>query len=249
MTAHVFGGSSSPSCSNHALRKTAMDNEELYGKDVATILERNFCVDDMLKSFPTAEEAITVIQQVKDLCSNGGFNLTKFISNNTTVLKLIPDDSRRTVVKDEELASGCLPEDKALGVKWNTEKETPRFTIKLVEKPSTRRGLLSMLSSVYDPLGLGAPFMLKGRQIIQQLCQQKVQWDEQIDERSAYEWLKWKNNLLTLGNVTVPRCYKPKDFGKNITYSLHHFSDASESGYGQASQLRMENENGDITAV
>ena len=36
-------------------------------------------------------------------------------------------------------------------------------------------GLLSMLSSVYDPLGLGAPFMLKGRQIIQQLCQDKLQ--------------------------------------------------------------------------
>ena len=120
MTAHVFGGSSSPSCSNFTLRKTAMDNEERYGKDVATILERNFYVDDMLKSFPTAEEAITVIQQVKDLCSNAGFNLTKFVSNNTTVLKSIPDDSRRTAIKDEELALGCLPEDKALVVKWNT---------------------------------------------------------------------------------------------------------------------------------
>ena len=83
MTA-VSGRSSPPSCSNFALRKTAMDSEELYGKDVATIFERNFYVDDMLKSFSTAEEAITVIQQVKDLCSNGGFNLTKFISNNTS---------------------------------------------------------------------------------------------------------------------------------------------------------------------
>ena len=132
MTAHVFGGSLSPSCSNFALRKTALDNEELYGKDVATILERNFYVDDMLKSFLTVEEAITVIQQVKDLCSNGGFNLTKFIRNTTTVLKSIPDDSRRTVVKNEELAMGCLPEDKALGVKWDTEKDTLGFTIKLV---------------------------------------------------------------------------------------------------------------------
>ena len=80
MTAHVFGGSSSPSCSKFALRKTALNNEELYGKVVATILEINFFVNDMLKSFSTAEETITVIQQVKDLCSNGGFNLTKFIS-------------------------------------------------------------------------------------------------------------------------------------------------------------------------
>ena len=83
-----------------------------------------------------------------------------------------------------------------------------------MDKPSTRRGLLSVLSSVFDPLGLGTPFMLKERQIIKQLCQEKLQWDEQIDERSAYEWLKWKNNLLTLENVTEPRCYRPKDFGK-----------------------------------
>ena len=86
---------------------------------------------------------------------------------------------------------GCLPEDTALGVKWDTEKDTLEFTMKLVEKPSTRHGLLSMLSSVYDPLGLGASFMLKRRQIIQQLWQEKLQWDEQIDERLAYEWLKW----------------------------------------------------------
>ena len=85
----------------------------------------------------------------------------------------------------------CLPEDKALGVKWDTEKDTLEFKMKLVEKPSTRHGLLSMLSSVYDPLGLGAPFMLKRRQIIQQLWQEKLQWDQQIDERLAYEWLKW----------------------------------------------------------
>ena len=163
MTAHVFGGSSSPSCSNFTLRKTPMDNEELYGKDVATILERNFYVDDMLKSFLTVEEAITVIQQVKDLCSNGGFNLTKFISSSITVLESIPDDSRRTAVKNEELVLVCLPDEKALGVKWDTEKDTLGFTIKLVEKPSTRRRLLSMLSSVYDPVGLGSPFMLKGR--------------------------------------------------------------------------------------
>ena len=51
-----------------------------------------------------------------------------------------------------------------------------------------------------------------------------MQWDEKIDERSAYEWLKWKNILLTLEN----------------------FSDASESEYKQVSYLRMENENGDM---
>ena len=126
---------------------------------------------------------------MEDLCSNGGFDLPKFISNNATVLKSIFEDSRRTDVKNEELSLGCLPEDKALGAKWDAEKDTLGFTIKLVDKPSTRCGLYSMLSSVYNPLGLEAPVMLKGRQMIQQLSQNKLEWEKQIDERSAYEWL------------------------------------------------------------
>ena len=32
MTAHVFGGISSPSCSNYALKKTAADNIKKYGE-------------------------------------------------------------------------------------------------------------------------------------------------------------------------------------------------------------------------
>ena len=36
--------------------------------------------------------------------------------------------------------------------------------------------MLSELSSVYDPLGLASPFILKGRRITQKLCQGIV-WD------------------------------------------------------------------------
>ena len=101
-----------------------------------------------------------------------------------------------------------------------------------------------MLSSIYDPPGLGAPFLLKGRLIIQQLCRDRLGWDEPIDEKSSHEWLKWKNTLVAMENINIPRCYKPTDFSHIVEYTLHHFSDASETGYGQASYLRMINENG-----
>ena len=137
---------------------------------------------------------------------------------------------------------GNLPEEKALGVKWDTQNDTLGFYIKFADKPLTRRGLLSTLSSVYDPLGLAAPFLLKGRQIIQQLCRNRLNWDEPIDERSSYEWQKWKNNLSMVEDIKIHRCYKPHGFERIINYSLHHFSDASECGYGQATYLRMVND-------
>ena len=68
--------------------------------------------------------------------------------------------------------------------------------------------------------------------------------DEPIDEKSPYEWLKWKNTLIAMENINISRCYKSTDFGQIVEYTLHHFSDAIETGYGQARYLRMINENG-----
>ena len=93
-------------------------------------------------------------------------------------MKSIPNEYRKEGVKDKDLQLGALPEDKALGVKWNVQDDTLGFTIKMGKKATTRRGLLSDLSSVYDPLGFGAPFLLKGRLIIQQLCKNNMDWDE-----------------------------------------------------------------------
>ena len=107
------------------------------------------------------------------------------------MLKSIRDEDRRKNVSDEALIFGKLPENKALGVKWNISKDTLGVQTKIAENPSTRRGLLSVLSSIYDPpLGLRGPFLLKGRLIIQQLCRDRLGWDETIDEKSSYELLK-----------------------------------------------------------
>ena len=152
---------------------------------------KDFYVDDLLKSFPTVKKAVNGIKQLQELCSRGGFNLTKFTSNKQEVIKSIPDDKRKPNIRNELVTLGNLPEERALGVKWDTQNDTRGFFyIKLADKRLTRRGLLSTLSSVYDPLGLGAPFLLKGKQIIQLLCRKRLNWDAPIDERSSYEWQK-----------------------------------------------------------
>ena len=74
--------------------------------------------------------------------------------------------------------------------------------------PATRQGLLAALSSIYDLLGLGAPFLLKGRQIIQTLCKQNLKWDDPTDDEIAQEWLKWRNNLIMLQDKSLSRCMK-----------------------------------------
>ena len=56
--------------------------------------------------------------------------------------------------------------DRALGIQWNTEEDKLEFKVKLMEKSMTRRGMLSIISSIYDPLGLVNPHLLKGKKVL-----------------------------------------------------------------------------------
>ena len=61
MKVHLFGASSSPGCANFGLKKAADDDEEEFGNDAALFIRRDFYVDDGLKSVPTAQEAVGLI--------------------------------------------------------------------------------------------------------------------------------------------------------------------------------------------
>ena len=84
-------------------------------------------------------------------------------------LRLIPNEHRKDGVNNRDLNLGTLPKDKALRVKWNIQEDTLGFIVMMNDKAPTKCGLLAALSSVYDPLGLGAPFLLKSLLILQRL--------------------------------------------------------------------------------
>ena len=170
MCVHVFGGKSSPGCCNYAFRRTALDNVSSYIKEATNTLLRNFYVDDVLKSVPSVRDALTLIQEFRDLRKKGGFKLTKFISNKKDVLYQIADALKRDGAKDKDL-TGSLPIERALGIFWDAENDVIKFKIDLKDQPMTRPGMLSVISSRYDPLGLACPFLLQGRRLLQGLCQ------------------------------------------------------------------------------
>ena len=247
MTVHLFGSVSSPSCSNFALRRTADDNKNEFGDDICNTLHKKFYVDDQLKSYATASQAKTKTKRVKELCSRGGFNLTKFVSNSRDFLENIDKKDQGKHVKDLNLDVDVLPVERALGVCWSVENDSLGFRIQLQDKPLSRRGILATVSSIYDPLGLAAPFLLQGRLLLQQLCSSKKGWDEDISFEERSKWEKWRIELPRLESLSIRRCFKPEGFGRVVNISLHHFSDASDIGYGEASYLRLENENGQVS--
>ena len=243
MTAHLFGGIWSPSCCNYVLRRTADDNKSKFSLDVTETVRKNFYVDDCLKSVPTSKAAISLVNELQQLLMQGGFKLTKWLSNDRSVLQAIPEKDRVEEVRRLDLRHDVvdLPTERALGVLWDSELDNLGYEISVVEKPSTRRGILSIMSSVYDPLGFICPFVLPAKVITQELCRRCIKWDDRIPDDVLKSWNNWLEDLPRLNEVSLKRCIKPKDFGEPMSSQLHHFSDASSTGYGAVTYIRLVN--------
>ncbi len=135
-------------------------------------------MDDCLKSVATEDKAVALVRELMTLCASGGFHLTKWVSNSRALLGSIPDHKRAAKVKDLVLEHVELPVERALGMQWCTSSDSFRYKINLPDKPCTRRGILSVVSSVYDPMGFLAPLLLPIKLILRDLCQEKKGWDE-----------------------------------------------------------------------
>jgi hypothetical protein len=245
MTVHLFGATSSPGCSNHTLKETAKRFEWKYGRKASEFIENEFYVDDGLTSVIGVTDAIQLVKDSKNLCAEGGFNLQKFISSHVEVIESIPLEDRAKGVKNLNFEEH-LPVEPALGVHWNVNEDTFQYKVELKDKPDTRRGILSNVASIFDPLGLVAPVILKGKQILQELCKGQIDWDREIPCDIHEKWKKWKNDVLGLRNLQIPRCFKA-NLSKNIVKKeLHYFSDASDDGYGQCTYLRLIDVDGNV---
>jgi len=238
MRVHLFGAASSPGCANYGLKHVAIQGQGHFNEASIRFIERNFYVDDGLTSVFTIDEAIHLVSEVRQLCSSGKLHVHKFVSNRQEVLASIPKEECAETVRNQDLALGEPQIERALGVKWCVVSDQFQFRVIVNEHPLSRRGVLSTVASIYDPLGFVAPFILVGKQILQQMCQDKMSWDEPLSDDLRPQWEEWLRDLQNLADVKIQRCYLPEGFKEVQKYELHHFSDASVTGYGECTYLR-----------
>ena len=80
-------------------QRLAIDNEKKFVEVATATFKKKFYVDDLLKSVLNADKACQLIEDVINMCAKGGFNLTKFTSNEKKVLVKIPEEKRRKGIK------------------------------------------------------------------------------------------------------------------------------------------------------
>ena len=160
------------------------------------------------------------------------------------VLDLVPESEKAASVKTLDFDHALT--ERALGVQWNVLADTFSFRIAKREKPATRRGILSVVSSVYDPLGVVSPFILPAKAILQNLCRKRIGWDDEIPTSDLQYWTAWLEYLPKLEQFEIDRCLKGPASAEIVSYELHHFADASEKGYGAVSYLRQTSKFGEV---
>ena len=102
------------------------------------------------------------------------------MSNSKIVLSsILPDKYAKSIVN---LSFQDLPTERTLDLVWDTHADCFKFDVHLPNRPVTRRGMLSRVSSLYDPLGFVSPILLLAKQLLQKLRRRKLGWDEEVDD-------------------------------------------------------------------
>ena len=187
----MYGMTSSSGCANIGLKTTADDYERECESQAANFVRNNFYVDDRLKSASSSADAIDLILKTRTLCKKEGFRLHKIISNSKQVIEAVPPDERAKGVQDLDPTGDALPIERDLGAEWRVESDTFKFRVELADRPLTRRGILSTVSSVLDPLEVLAPFVLIGKRNLQELCRDGANWDDKVSDYRLSMWERW----------------------------------------------------------
>jgi hypothetical protein len=188
----------------------AEDNKEDYYAGVVRAVKENLYVDDMAASKGIVTEGIELVTDLPEMTEKGGFRLTKFISNSPEVMAVVPPEDRASSVKGLDFSDySCttgFPVERTLGVHWDVK--TVQFICRVVtscETP-TKRNILKVVARTFDPLGIFSPFLLPAHQIFQELCRQKLAWDQTFEGDLHDRWLSWLKDFEVLTDFRMIRC-------------------------------------------
>lgn len=201
-------------------------------------------MDDFFKSVESVRKALELHSQLVKLMELGHFHLTKWLSNAKEVIEQIPEAERAPSIKvvDDEI---IMPVERALGIVWNTKSDCLVYSVQRRPLTDTRRKILSLIASLFDPLGFLAPFLVKAKMFLQKIWQLGIGWDDPLPQAFMKEWSQWQNDLENISEFAVPRFYR-HIAEKPMKIQLHVFGDASERAFGSVAYFRFTYASGSV---
>ncbi|XP_022171535.1 uncharacterized protein LOC111034564, partial [Myzus persicae] len=234
----TYGVNSAPYLALRVLRHIAdTDCEKL--PEVKGVLYNHTYMDDICVGAESLEAAEALQLNLVTTLARSGLELKKWASNKPELLKNIlqEDSSSDPLLFEQENAT------QVLGMRWNHDKECFSFCISDFKLIPTKRGVLSMIARIFDPLGLLAPTIFYAKCIMQRVWVARIGWDEQLPADIAEDWNRFYHSLGWLVGIQIPRYI---GCSTGCKYEVCGFSDASEKGYAAVVYLRVTAPSGDV---
>lgn len=227
LTTVTYGTASAPYLATKSLSKLAQI-ESSNCPIASRVISEDFYVDDILSGTSNTEEALALYHELTSVLSKGCFELHKWSSNSSDMLRNIPEENVELLQADGGSEGESI---RALGLVWKPLKDVFTFNIESLkyDEKFTKRSLLSNIAKLYDPLGLLSPTIILAKLLVQNLWKCKIDWDDQILEEHKSTWISYRKNLSSLENFELNRHVMMTEYD---TVELHGFADASQLAYG-----------------
>lgn len=247
MIAVTFGVISSPFQANDVVKKHCDMLEDEFPMAVTEVRNQIY-VDDLAGGENDENSAKKMIEEIWKFFLEANMQPHKFASNNQKILESIPVEFK-----------GIEDIVKVLGVLWNKKTDVLTFNIQQKEnlkcEQDTKRSFLEYSASIYDPLGMLAPFTMKIKLLFQEVwlseekekSRSKKGWDTKLPLEIQEKWNVLKDEIPKLNTVEIPRCFFTSN-GKPLKIQLFAFGDASINAYATAIYIVGIHENGTITS-
>lgn len=237
----TYGTASAPYLATKCLT-SLVDYTEDSG--VQRAIRHDFYVDDYLSGGDTIEETVDISKKVQSVLSTVKFNLRKWRSNNPQILSQITDSNESNSSFDFSEQSLTSSQFKTLGLNWACNSDSLTYSINISSTTKvTKRHILSVISQIFDPLGLIGPCVVEAKIIMQRLWLEKYDWDDEVSFEIRQLWSIFENTITSLNQLKIPRWVL---YENSVTYEIHVFTDASEKAYGACVYIRSCNSIGSI---
>ena len=264
----VFGVRSSPFLLNAVLRHH-IESFKNVDPEFVFKLSESFYVDDLVTGCETTEETFCLYEKARDRLKLAAFSLRKWKSNDQELMARINAEERKIQGENEKQQDPSQEESfaketlgtegdtgnktKVLGLAWDMGKDTLDIQLGKVSATDfdlpTKRKILSTLAGIFDPLGITSPVSVTGKVLFQEICVNKLGWDEPLPQELALKWQTWLKDLQQTGKIEIPRCYYEGVEGEILSYSLHGFGDASKKAYSAVVYLVCQTTKGVYTRL
>ena len=216
----VFGVNCSPFILA-AVIEWHLRNVDPRHQPTAEVLRKSLYVDNSVVSFDEVEDYRKFREEATHLMEQAKMELRQWESNSEV----------------EGHPVTCV-----LGLNWDKGEDQlfcqlPKKRNLIDEMKITKRSVLSLVSQIFDPLGILCPAVIQPKMLIQESWADSLDWDKEWDQEHTRKFRKWCTEIPVIEKIRIPR-YVFR--GEIENRQLHCFADASKSAYAACIFVRTE---------